>query len=806
MKTASEANVIKCSYHKKTITLALTVSITLLLFQSGYARSEVVQPLQATTQIQTLDELEHWRKRWQQQAKAILHAQGSQQSQLLTTQFNEELHGKLPSIEANRTKDSLGFIQLVNSLNAFLNAYKVRLNERNQVQWTYLNAQKETQANNIPQALILHKRLVQNNDPLVRARANYNILNIAIITEDYALAIEQQKHIRENLANLPTGQVKSISKLMLAYFYNFVGEYTLASQTLENISIANLSPRDRCIFRLHQFNSEKNHAGLKTIETIFNQSKLDCLSIGEALLFNAILFNVIEYYLEHDEHQKVGALFDKYAQLMANDHYHYAETLRVTLNYQLTVNRLEQAKITVPKLMAELARLEDTGRSSRYIAESYKLLAQYFFQHQDYQQASDFLHQYQRHQEYTSNERLAKAQAREQMHQARMLDEQSRLQLKQNLLTSNENQQTVQQVFQQSLHHQIAIQFSLLALAIVILVLYVFMRRHLLIITPLKKRLQLDAASGALTRQALENICEQCLPTWYKAKVPVSALIIQLPMAKYPASSDANSLPSNSINTHIQKPGIQEHGQDQRADMDRTLHANISKQRLWEYQQQLLEQQTVATISSLGNSELGVKQINRCNKNSSACAKLKMVYHALFNDHDDQPKHQSMMIARASQRQFIVLYNQVDKEHSMIFAAQLQKKLTAKLGIDNIRIGVTHSENSGYRFRYIMMDLIAALQATTNDSALGNSENNLNHASNGELGSLSTELASGKNKNAMVAYCPLTIIESPSYQDNQSSTLFKQAQRDTNVTYRDNDAQSDKAQSYQKVSGEAVDV
>ncbi len=754
----------KRHYAKVLNTLPLVVVMIFVCNAPGYAQSQATPLQHSTMQIETFSQLEAWLHHWQQQLKISGSQQTREINESVTNQFNQEFNRKLVSIEHNRTKDSPRFIQFINALNLFIETHQIRLDKDSHTQWTYINAQKEIQANNIPQARALHEQLAEHNNHIVRARAHYNLLNIAIITEDYELAIKYQQLVRENLAILADGKTKNTSILMLAYFYNFLKEYSLASKSLEQISLASLTPRDRCIYQLHRFNSEKNISSAETIERTFYQSELQCLTINEPLLFNAILFNMINYYLKHGQHGRAEGLLSKYQPLMAKDNYHYAENLKVRFAYQLAVGQMDMAKITASELTIELTRLEELKRSSRYIADSYQLLAQYYSQLQDFERALGFLEKYRYHQEFNKDIELAKAQAREQMLQAQMLDESKRLQLKNNLLSNNEKQQIAHQALYSSINNQIAVQFSLLTLSMLTLVLYVFLRRYQRIMSPLKQRLKLDSVSGAITRQELETLTSECLPGWYNNKVPVGAMLVQIP--------------------RLNQSGIDLSGEKVPQDLSENallLKGNLSKHRLWEYQQQLMAQQTVDTILSAAKKKLKITNSNACQKQLKLINQVKGLYYALFKDQEYQPHQHSILVARASQHKFIVMLNHVSKQETIVFSSELQQQLSIQLAIPGIKIGITHSDNSGYRFRYILMDLIAAVRTVTScaEKPITSVDTKLNSRINSRPEAAIQTCYEG------VAYCPQTIIESPNYQDNPSATLFKQKKHISNVRYRD---------------------
>ncbi|QDP00431.1 hypothetical protein [Thalassotalea sp. PS06] len=459
-----------------------------------------------------------------------------------------------------------------------------------------------------------------------------------------------------------------------------------------------------------------------------------------------------KYYLDNGMVEQVGKLLDQYQAIIVGNQFHYLDNQRTLLEYHWRTNDYEKSKVHSQLLIEELERLETKNYNSRWVATSYKVLADYFKSQDNIEKAQYFLDHYQRHLEFTLNKEIAKAQAREQIRLAQLLDESKRLELKQSLLQANEKQQEAHLALQDSVQNRVAVQFLLFAIAVIILVLYVYMRRYLRILGPLKKQQLLDSVSGALSRESFVTLAELNLPKWHNHQSKVGAIVIRIPatqeslipvsdnelQGEYRAINESGSEGNFSVNKQPESTASETKTSEQ---------ANFSKHRLLEYQNQLMMQETVSVTAELVNKTLGTNQPEPWPCAPDFFSKLKMLYFALFKDGEYRESKKSFLLARTSYSKFTLLLSDTDKEQTLALANALHKRLSLHLARENVEIGVTHSDNSGHRFRYIMMDLIAALHTVT---------------------------AKKKANEQDIAFCPHPIIESPNYRDNQSASLFKQ--------------------------------
>ncbi|TKB47699.1 hypothetical protein [Thalassotalea mangrovi] len=680
------------------------------------ANKEMKNPIALPDQV--VDELNQWITSWWQKIDRGVGA---------FEEFNKEFAEKIPTIESIRTRRIADFITHIGELDEFINRNDILLDTNNQTEWIYFKAHRATFLNDIERAKQLHQLLVNHHDPKTRLRAHSNLLNLGVLSENYDLMLEHHQIIVESLPDIADFPLKDLLLLTLGYFYNHIGEFNQAQQTFAQVNAAGLPPRRQCVIALHMLETT---IGLqRTTEVFENLQRTEhlCLKSHEPAILNAALIETAHYFLNQHAPEKISDFIKKYQRIIETNTFQRMNNQHMLLHYYWQAGEDELASRYAQQLTAELESLEQMQHFNRWVTASYKLLADYHYATNALDLAQAFLDHYQRHLQRSLQDEQSKAQSREFVRLAKQNAEQQRVKLKQRLLANNVKQQRNFTQLQHELQHQLVLQYSLLSLAVITLMLYVYLRRYQHILSPLKRQLSLDVTSSALNRTAFEKEAVTALNSWRQQSAGVGALIIRLPDTCNNKHDDLSSIDRKLV--------CETGNPEEVSEVQYQIEVNQRQQiRL-----------TVNLTRQLAQQALQIRQPACYPPRNSWLQRTAAWYQTRLRGQKWLRDGRFFLLARTSHQQLILLLGDMDKKHTLTFATKLQQTISKQLGHQGA-IGVTHSDNSGYRFRYLMMDLTGALRLAQ------------------QQGKHNIARQDDNSAQAMPAYCPQTVIESPNYR------------------------------------------
>ncbi len=291
-----------------------------------------------------------------------------------------------------------------------------KLNDQQQSKLTYLQAYQFTFLSDYDSAITLLNQLTSsaiNTD--LKLRSYYTLLNLYTAMQNWQAGIEQLTHSVELSQHVNNKDYIIAYYLSAANFYNQLGQYQLALDSISGLKSQNTSARNLCIITLHQLQAElriylssdeKNNPTASHLATQIPRGVEICKTAKANMLTNIIRTYQAELALsKKDTKQAISSLLPFLEEILKTQY-----PVLITLSYNLLAQAYwQQGDISNSEKYALLA-LENSELVSetQQTVATFKLLFQLAEHNGNYKKAFELHKEYSLAKQKVNDEEQAK--------------------------------------------------------------------------------------------------------------------------------------------------------------------------------------------------------------------------------------------------------------------------------------------------------------------------------------------------------------------------------------------------------------